>query len=254
MNALNTTAEPRGRDPPGITKSEGPHLTSSYRNQTKKMLKKHFPRISCSAIDAVLRSSKHNFTDAFHVLSNIESQRLGINGNGAGKFVAEIPPDIKVFLKYDRNENFSVLRLDNEILIKEIDAIPELNTKASKPPPIDLTASTSSEEEDSNGATDEKIGVSFIECLCCYGDFPRSEIRECESGSGHYVCNQCIYHYVSEQLDGNGSVAFKCIVNAECQNTYSLALLDTVLSPKLNKRVNDKVIREEMKKAGINSW
>ena len=252
MNALNTTAEPRGRDPPGITKSEGLRLTSSsYRNQTKKMLKNHFPRISCSAIDAVLRSSKHNFTDAFRVLSNIESQRPGINGDGAGQF-AGIDRRIKVFLKYDRTkENF---RLDNEILIKEIDAIPELNTKAGKIPTIDLTASTSSEEEDSNGATDEKIGVSFIECLCCYGDFPRSEMRECESGSGHYVCNQCIYHYVSEQLDGNGSVAFKCIVNAECQNTYSLALLDAVLSPKLNRRVNDKMIREEMKKAGINSW
>ena len=253
MNALNMTAEPRGRDPPGITKSEGLHLTSSYRNQTKKMLKKHFPRISCSAIDAVLRSSKHNFTDAFRVLSNIESQRPGINGDGAGQF-AGIDRRIKVFLKYDRTkENF---RLDNEILIKEFDAIPELNTKAGKPPTIDLTASTSSEEEDGNGA-DEKAGVTLIECLCCYGDYQRSEMKECKNGSGHLVCTGCLNNYVSEQLHGNDNITFKCIVDVECQCEYPLTLLEEegVLANKLKDRVNDKIFREMVKEAGIdNCW
>ena len=85
-------------------------------------------------------------------------------------------------------------------------------------------------------------------------EYPHAEMKECSTGSGHFVCTGCIYRFVSEQLDGNGSIQFKCIVDADCQNHYSSALLDTALSPKLNRRVNDLVIREEMKKAGINSW
>ena len=36
------------------------------------------------------------------------------------------------------------------------------------------------------------------DCLCCYGEYPRAEMRECKHGSGHFVCNTCIYNYVSE--------------------------------------------------------
>ena len=43
------------------------------------------------------------------------------------------------------------------------------------------------------------------------------------------------------------------LVNANCQHEYSMTLLDQVLSPKLNKRANDRIFREEMKKAGIGS-
>ena len=225
--------------------------SNRYLRQARLMLQNAFPLISCAAIDAVLSSLEYKFTIAFHVLTTVEHQRPGMDGNGAGQFEG-IDPNIKVFIKQKRAQKIIDLTDQDELLAREIEDIPELNTKSGNIPTIELAASTSS-EEDANGG-DDKAQVTLIECLCCYGDYQRSEMRECQSGSEHYVCNQCIYHYVSEQLDGNGSVAFKCIVDAECQNTYSLALLDTVLSPKLNRRVNDKVIREEMKKAGINSW
>lgn len=121
--SLNKTAESRGSDPPGITKRfrgvQTQQLAIAYDYQTEKTLKNDFLLISKDAIDAVL-SSKHNFTDAFHVLSHIKSQRPFIDGHGAGKF-AEIPSEIKVFLKKDRaKESF---RLSNKILIQEVDAI-----------------------------------------------------------------------------------------------------------------------------------
>ena len=93
-----------------------------------------------------------------------------------------------------------------------------------------------------------------MECLCCYGDYNLSEMRECSPGSGHHVCQRCINAYVSEQVDGNDSAVFKCIVDPNCQNKYSLFLLDETLSPKLRKRTNDKVFRAEAKKAGIDCW
>ena len=108
-------------------------------------------------------------------------------------------------------------------------------------PPIDLTADSSEDEEEKEEET---------ECGCCFGDYPISALKQCAAGENHYVCRDCIQSYVSEQLDGNGSTEFKCIVSAECSCKYSLAFLDQVLSPMLKKRANEMVALEEIKKAG----
>ena len=214
-----------------------------YIRHTKVMLQNLFPLISCAAIDAVLSSSKYKFKDSFTILRNIESQRNAVNGDGAGQFDG-IPSLIKVFIK--RNRPAKKLTAIDERLSAEIDAIPELNTKVGNHP-VGPSSVVGNVQEDVDDATRE--------CLCCYGDYRMSEMRECTSGSGHLVCKDCIYRFVSEQLDGNGSALFKCIVDADCQQKYSLALLDQVLSPKLNKRANDLVFREEMKVAGLgNVW
>lgn len=160
-----------------------------------------------------------------------------------------IPPRLRVFLRRERPRKNVTLTERDERLRGEIDAIPELNTKEKEV--IDLTSDT----EDEDSIVVEEVHETEVECLCCFGDYPPSETRECELGSDHRVCKECIYRYVSEQLDGNDSASFTCIVDTNCQNNYSLSLLDQVLSPKLNKRANDRVFREELKKAGIgNDW
>lgn len=215
---------------------------ASYRNQAKKMLKNSFPIISCAAIDATLRSSGYNFSVAFACLSQIEIQRTGIDGDGTGSF-PEISKHIKIFLKNERSiERFS---LNNRQLKVEIDSIPELNTKEIK--------HVRDEKDDELPAKDDATEAQ-TECLCCYGEYPLSQLRECTNGSGHYACRQCIYQYVSEQLDGNGSTKFNCIVDLNCKCKYSMALLDQALSPKLSTRVNDRIFREELEKAGMKCW
>eukprot|EP00804_Cyclotella_cryptica_P015466 CCRYP_008077-RA/>CCRYP_008077-RA protein AED:0.23 eAED:0.32 QI:95/1/0.5/1/0.66/0.5/4/0/596 len=216
----------------------------SYLNQAKKTLKNTFPRISCAAIDVALRSSGNNFSMAFTFLSQIESQRTGIDGDGAGLF-PNIPKRIKVFIKAERTkEGFP---LNNHQLKVEIDAIPELKSK-------EETHVALRDEKDDDGAANNGMKEAQTECLCCYGEYPMSELRECNKGSSHYVCRQCIYHYVSEQLDGNGSTKFNCIVDPNCNCKYSMALLDQALSPKLSTRVNDRVFREELETAGMKCW
>lgn len=202
-----------------------------YTAQARVMLQDSFQLLSVSAIDSVLSFSKNEFTDAFRLLSNIESHRLTMNrfSHGAGYF-EEIPSDIQVFLKNKRPKKVIDLTEVDELLSHEIDAIPELNTKEDIPI-IDLTAD--SDEENYGGAA-EKVKETESECLCCYGDYPLSDLRECKAGSEHFVCKQCINCYVSEQLDGNDRVAFKCIVDANCSHNYTNDILDEVgiLSPR----------------------
>ena len=79
---------------------------------------------------------------------------------------------------------------------------------------------------------------------------------ECYPGSGHLVCRGCVNNYVSEQLDGNNSVVFNCIVDTNCKHRYSSKLLDQELEPKLKQRKDDREFRDMMKKAslGENQW
>ena len=109
--------------PPGAPKAHG---TASYRCQAKRLLRNSFPRISCAAIDLVLRFYDYNFTNSFTTLSQIENRRAGTDGDGTGLFPI-IPNHTKVFIKSVRRKEAFVL--NDELLRDEIDAIPELNTK-----------------------------------------------------------------------------------------------------------------------------
>ena len=223
------------------------HPSGKYIRQAKLTLQNYFPRVSCAAVDAVLHSTRYSFKDSFYFLSNIESQRSVIDGNGSGHF-GMFPSHIKVFIKYKRPKKIITLADRDEQLSNEIDSIPEfINTKEKVP--IDPPAGEGKVDFDDAA----KAQVAEMECLCCYADCPLSELMECKSGSGHLVCKQCINNYVSEQLDGNGSVAFRCIVDSDCEHKYSNEILDQdgVLSPKLKERVNDRVFREMVKSAGI---
>ena len=254
----------------------------TYAYQARLMLQNEFPRISCAAIDSIILNSKNKFTDAFHILRNIENQRgFGtIDDDGQGKFES-IDLNVKVFIKSNRPQK--KFRLSEQQLCDEIAAIPELNTKlkgATVETPkekevIDLTLDDDEEDEeevDDELNTKEKSSESNanvdkeevdhdatggeeaqVECLCCYGDYPHTEMMECKTGSGHTVCKDCIGRYVSEQLDGNDSVAFKCIADTDCEHIYTTQMLDQdgVLSPKLKERMNDRVFREMMKQCSL---
>lgn len=220
----------------------------SYCQESKWTLENHFKRISSAAIMDVFSASGHNFTVAYKRLAVIEQQRRDqlAGGTGMGRFDV-IRKHIKVFLRKDRE--IKRVRLNNAKLRRETDAMTGLTLYL--PILVDLTLDESDEEETGDAAVAKE---AEMECRCCYGDFPRSELNECKAGSDHFVCKTCLYRYVSEQLDGNGRSTFKCICDASCPHEYSTVLLDQSLSPKLNKRVNDLLIREEIKKAGIPFW
>ena len=90
-------------------------------------------------------------------------------------------------------------------------------------------------------------------CLCCYGDYQQSNLKECATGSGHFVCGSCISMTMTNQI-GIGRFAVKCIGDADCKQEYSLVLLDKVLTPELSKLLNDNVFHEMVKDGINNAW
>lgn len=98
-----------------------------YAIEARASLLNLFPRISAKAIDAAICSSNSHFTRSFYFLSQIESRRSSIDGDGAGHF--GLPPDIAVFIKQNRQKKS--VQLSNRHLCKEIKAIEEIDATAS---------------------------------------------------------------------------------------------------------------------------
>ena len=230
-----------------LTASPPGKVTTAYKNQATKLLENSFPRISCKAIAIVLKSVNFNFTEAFYVLSEIATV-LPVEANVRNVY-PPMPEEVRVFLKKDRDKK-KHLSIRNPTLLEEIDDIPELNTKENVPPSggdnNNNNEIAEQEEERRNDA------AALVECGCCYGDFPPEDMHECAAHQGHVCCKDCIYRYVSEQLDGNNSTKFCCIVDDGCTATYpTTTLLDNILTPKLKKRVHDREYRVQIEKAGI---
>ena len=195
----------------------------TYRRESRDLLKKSFPLISCNAINFIFDSkAKFNFSDAFRRLSFIQIHPDAI---------IEDEPDIRVFIEQPRRMAKQEFRVTDADLLVEIDSIPELNQKASVNHPIEIIDLTNDDDSE-----DEEKEARF-ECNVCYSDYAKSEIEDCEADEGHSVCKHCICRFVSEQLHGNGSLKFKCIGDVNCNREYLPALLEKVLPEDLNRQV-----------------
>ena len=216
-----------------------PPKGQGYKNQSKKLLENTFPRISCAAINAVLKDVDFEFTDAFHVLLGIQVAHENDDANALSRMPGNIN---KVFLKARRAKK--KFRIQEASLLKEIQAIPELKgAKENEPPEMVEEATEAKAKEDV---------AALVECGCCYGDYPPEDMKECSANVGHAVCKGCIYRYVSEQLDGNNSINFQCIINDQCHHRYDQSsVLDQVLSPGLKRRTNDAIFRSVVEQAGV---
>ena len=215
-------------------------FSSGYKSQSKNLLENLFPGISCAAIRAVLKHVNLEFIDAFYILTGIQDAHD--NGDVNANTIPQIPSKIKVFLKRDRvKKEFLIV---DAFLLQEIQRVPELSGGKENQPPNVAEETTEAKGKEDNAA--------LVECGCCYGDYPPEEMKECSANAGHAVCKGCIHRYVSEQLDGNNSIDFKCIIDDQCRNRYDQALvLDQVLSPGLKRRTNDAIFRSVVEQAGV---
>mmetsp|Transcript_835 Transcript_835/g.1519 ORF Transcript_835/g.1519 Transcript_835/m.1519 type:complete len:282 (+) Transcript_835:150-995(+) len=106
--------------------------------------------------------------------------------------------------------------------------------------------------ETSQTTVDTATATEMVECGCCYGDFPTGEVKECDARAGHFVCKECLCSFVSEQIYGNNSIEFKCIVHADCRHVYNQsAVLDDVLPPTLKKHAYDAIYRVTVEQAAV---
>ena len=76
----------------------------------------------------MFRSFDFCFAETYNYLKDIESQRDGMDGAGAGLFIEKIPPNVRVIITSRRKIDRDFLLVDVR-LIEEVNAIPELCTK-----------------------------------------------------------------------------------------------------------------------------
>ena len=201
--------------------------SSAYKRQAQKLLYNAFPLLSCAIIKDVLESKGFDFVLSYNILNLVQA------GN-----VHETKKGLKVFLKKERRPE--TCRVTNSHLLDEMQSIPSLkNTKGDN-------------TDDEPAAPNNKknlIHVDIVECGCCFGDFPSTETKTCNANNnpGHNVCNDCIKRYVCEQLDGNNSTNFRCIVDSECGHQYDhIDVLLEVISPTTIRRIEEKQFRDNV--------
>ena len=214
-----------------------------YRNQAISLLQNEFSGISCQAISLVLQYQNFNFVTTYRTLSTFKAEENHV--------IRRLPAlrgqsKLKIFLKADRKQKNLVI--SNLQLQHEIETMPEMNRKKRRTSDVEI--------DEELGTTDDKEnhGQQEFECGCCYGDFSLADLHQCSTNQSHRCCGECVRRYVTEQLDGNNSTNFCCIVDSDCNGVYTMRQLDTLLSPKINRRLNDRYIRAQIEASGMASW
>jgi len=270
--------------PPGAAVARLPK-SKAYKTEVKKHLDNEFCRVSCQAIGLVLKHVDFHFPDAFHLLQQIQGVHDSIDASDSAESVMAkvqtafppMPNHVKVFIKQNRPQKR--FRVTDQLLLVDMNVMPDqaANDEKGNNPPVVGTDHAANDKTENNtpavaegkviaqGPTEAPLVEEFskeeaevtnenglVECGCCYGDYPPEDMKECLANQGHQVCKGCIYRYVSEQLDGNNSIEFHCIIDENCRHTYHHAtVLEQVLSPGLKRRANDAIYRSVVQQAGI---
>lgn len=226
-----------------------------YRNQAVKVLQNEFRSLSCQAIKLLLEHNNFDFTSTYNVLATIRADDVAT----AERIPAfQHQPRLKIFIKVDRKAKD--VAITNRDLQDEVGRLPALNKKKSVDDEatavVDIVELLDDDDEDDSAGDEngKKENHQEVECGCCYGDYPPQDMDECSALVGHRCCKGCVRRYATEQLDGNNSTNFCCIVDSDCDGVYRISQLDTLLTPKINRRINDRYIRAQIEACGLSSW
>ncbi len=127
----------------------------AYRLEAKRLLENTFSRLSCGVIDLILCNHNHNFTLAFRQLSAINNEH-SINS------AQVVPKNVKIFIKSKRPKK--QLDITDEVLLTEIDIIPELNRKVTTLP------SGASQTLHKYSCSLVRVQHGRVHMLCTYSD------------------------------------------------------------------------------------
>jgi hypothetical protein len=110
------------------------------------------------------------------------------------------------------------------MLVEEVNAIPEMNTKENRAP------GTKVEEEKVKQEVAAREMV--VTCECCFGDSPFETMIQREQGE-HIFCPGCVEHYVQEQVFGKDKNIVQCMSSEGCNAGFSDVQLTRALTDKL---------------------
>ena len=111
---------------------------------------------------------------------------------------------------------------------------------------------------DAQAAVDAKLALQITEdeydqlitCQCCYGDYVIEQLLFCSEGA-HMFCYNCIQHYISEGLFGQGALRGKariaCISMDACDGCFSHDKLKSVLTEDIWQAYQTSIFEENMR-------
>ncbi|KAF6740982.1 hypothetical protein DFP72DRAFT_1026447, partial [Ephemerocybe angulata] len=89
---------------------------------------------------------------------------------------------------------------------------------------------------------------TFIECGCCFADYPFDRMAQCPEA--HLFCRKCIRSYAANLLGSQNSV-LTCMSTSGCKAVFAPSELSRMLSPKLLSLYERLKQQKELKDAGL---
>ncbi|XP_052233006.1 E3 ubiquitin-protein ligase RNF216-like [Dreissena polymorpha] len=88
----------------------------------------------------------------------------------------------------------------------------------------------------------------YIECGCCYGEFPFESMVQC--CDGHLFCQGCLQQKARESVFGQGKADLKCMTD-RCGSSFPKSQLVRALPREMLARYEDRVAEENLKLADL---
>ncbi|KAG0125275.1 hypothetical protein HOY82DRAFT_572176 [Tuber indicum] len=102
------------------------------------------------------------------------------------------------------------------------------------------------------------VSSEMMECECCFGDYPWTEIASCSDG--HFFCHQCLLRSVQEGLYGQGRNILAEVCSVRCLSSSASPpcaafvpheLLLAILPPDILHSLEDKTAAESLERSGL---
>ncbi|KAG0934302.1 hypothetical protein G6F57_008878 [Rhizopus arrhizus] len=189
-----------------MDRSEGIH-GQRYKDQAQAQLVKDFPQIWKSSIQAVLAENNWDYLKSHDQLQDM----------GSGGFWESIK---NLWMHWHTSHTRHYVERDPR-LATQLEMLEQRRRETQEEHDFRLAKRLNEEEYDRQ--------QQFISCDCCYGDTTFEDLLFCSQAT-HAFCHDCIRHYLSEGLFGQGSLRGQaqigCIASTDdcpgCLPTLSL--------------------------------
>ncbi|KAI9279608.1 hypothetical protein BY458DRAFT_431524 [Sporodiniella umbellata] len=190
--------------------------SQSYKDQAHGQLVQDFPQIWRSSIQAVLAENNWDYIQSYDQLQAM----------GSGGFWKSLR---NLFLHWHSSHTKHSTGRDVR-LCEQMEVIERRAWDSQMEGDHQLAEELNEKEYDQMGQS--------ITCGCCYSDFAFESILFC-SEAQHAFCHECVRHYLSEGLFGQGSLRgqprIDCISSDPCEGCLPMRSLESVLSNDLVK-------------------
>ncbi|KAL0137965.1 hypothetical protein V8B55DRAFT_1533700 [Mucor lusitanicus] len=203
--------------------------SEKYKRQAQLQLMKDYPQIWKSSIRAVLAENNWDYIHSFDQLKEM----------GSGGFWNTVR---NFFLHWSAASHVSAQQghiTDHHLL----EQLKQLNQRAT-----DVQIQDDKHLAQKINMIEYTDNQQLMTCDCCYGDYTFEQLSFCTEGD-HAFCHDCINHYMSEGLFGQGALRgqsrIQCIASTdECEGCLSTQMLQRVVTEDVWKAYENALLED----------